>query len=282
MKQAAPGRNADLEGKRSAGLQSRHLRPIQAEGFNWIVRSLGNDQKTEVSEEKKEKWSFGMWLFMAVAGVFLVGITMPSVIRSEKKVSQTKAIGNSRQLGLALYEFQVEYGRFPDETTAPKVRVKTGMQLELGNSSANDYFQQLVAAEIVSSPYVFYAKSAFSAKAAAPAEHAKWAIEPGTVGFGYLMNGKSSLDEKGNPSRPLACAPLAFDGKSVSTQQFDPGPYDGKTVVLRIDNSVLSLPIQKDTSLAILGGGKTLLETGRDSIWSSKDHPVIIPPLPKR
>lgn len=250
--------------------------------FNWIVSSLGNDQKTEVSEEKKEKWSFGMWLFMAVAGVFLVGITMPSVIRSEKKVSQTKAIGNSRQLGLALYEFQVEYGRFPDESTAIKVRLKTGTQLELGNSSANDYFQQLVAAEIVSSPYVFYAKSAFSAKAAPPAEQGKWAIEPGTVGFGYLMNGKSSLDEKGNPSRPLACAPLAFDGNSVSMHQFDPAPYDGKAVVLRIDNSVLSLPIQKDTSLAILGGGKTLLETGRDSIWDNKEHPVIVPPLPKR
>lgn len=223
-----------------------------------------------------------MWLFMAVAGVFLVGITIPSVIRSEKKVSQTKAVSNSRQLGFALYEFRMEYGRFPDESTAPKVRLKTGTQLDLGNSSANDYFQQLVAAEIVSSPYVFYAKSAFSEKAAPPAEHEKWAIEPGTVGFGYLMNGKSSLDEKGNPARPLACAPLAFDGKSVSTHQFDPGPYNGKAVVLRIDNSVASLPIQKDTRLAILGGGKTLLETGRDSIWDSTDSPVIVPPLPKR
>ena len=195
---------------------------------------------------------------------------------------QVESVNNARQIGLALFEFDMEYGSFPDETTATKVRQKTGNQMHLGNSSANNYFQQLLAAEIVSSHHMFYAKTAFSKKPGKLAEHGKWTIEPGTLGFGYLMNGKSSLAEEGNPARALACAPLAFDGKSVSSQQFEYDRYDGKAVVLRIDNSVTSLPIQKGTQLVFLGGGKTLLQTGPDTIWGSTESPVIVPPLPKR
>ena len=225
-----------------------------------------------------------MWgvlgVILLIIGVFLVMVDRLGRQRGRGH-EQAAAVSNARQIGLALFEFEIEYGSFPDETTASKVRQKTGTPMHLGNSSANDYFQQLVAAEIVSSPYVFYAESAFSAKAALPDELGKWTIEPGTLGFGYFMNGKSAFTTEGNPLRPLACTPLAFDGKSVSSQQFEFDRYEGKAVILRIDNSVASVPIQKDTRLAILGGGKTLLQTGPDSVWSSTENPVIIPPLPK-
>lgn len=235
-----------------------------------------------MSEEKKSGWSLGMWLFLALVGMFFVGLTMPVVIRSEKKAPQTQAVNNARQIGIALFEFETAYGSYPDETTAPKVRLKTGTQLDLGNTSANDYFRQLVAAQLLVDDRPFFAETAFIKKSGMFGERRKRTLEPGTVGFGYLMNDKSAFTSVGNPARTLACAPLAFDGKSVSSQKFEFDRYNGKAVVLRIDNSVASLPIQKDTSLATLGGGKTLLESGPETIWGGKDHPVIVAPLPKR
>lgn len=234
-----------------------------------------------MSEEKKSGWSLGMWLILALVGMFFVGLTRPVVIRSQKKAPQTEAVSNARRIGIALFEFETAYGSYPDETTAPKVRLKTGTQLDLGNTSANDYFRQLVAAQFLEDDRPFFAETAFIKKSGMFGERRKRTLEAGTVGFGYLMNGKSAFTSAGNPARPLACAPLAFDGKSVSSQQFEFDRYDGKAVVLRIDNSVASLPIQKDSRLAALGGGKTLLQTGPDTVWGSHEHPVIVPPLPK-
>ena len=240
-------------------------------------------KRETVSEEKKSGWSLGMWLLFGILVLLVMGALAPMFYghRGRHNSDPREAVHNARQLGLALFEFETEYGSFPDETTATKVRQKTGTRLLLGNTSSNDYFRQLVAAEIVSNDRLFYAKTAFSKKSAGSEKPSDWILDPGTVGFGYLMNGKSAFTSVGNPGRPLACAPLAFDGKSVSSQQFEFNRYDGKVVVLRIDNSVASLPIQKDTRLAILGGGKTLLQTGLDTVWSSTEHPVIVPPLPK-
>jgi hypothetical protein len=96
------------------------------------------------------------------------------------------------------------------------------------------------------------------------------------------MNDNSAFNTKDNPARPLACAPLAFDGKTVSDRIFDDSLYGGKAVVLRIDNSVTLLPILKSTRMPTLGGGRFLLDTGPDTVWGESATPVIVPPLPKR
>lgn len=236
--------------------------------------------------ERKRGWTVFMWLLLGgillIIGGFLIMVDRLGRQRGRGH-EQVAAVNNARQIGLALFEFEMEYGSFPDETTATKVRQKTGTQMHFGNSSANDYFQQLVAAEIVSSPHMFYAKTAFSKKPGKPAELGEWKLEPGTVGFGYLMNGKSGFNNKeGNPGRPLACTPLALDGKTVSNEQFDVDVYGTKAVILHMDNSVICCPVSPRTRLIARGSGKTLLETGPDTIWGSKEHPVIVPPLPKR
>ena len=78
----------------------------------------------------------------------LAGLTAPMVIRQRKKADQTEAVSNARQIGLALFEFETAYGSFPDSTTAPTVTENTGTTLTFGGSTANDYFRQLIAAEI--------------------------------------------------------------------------------------------------------------------------------------
>ncbi|MGL5017616.1 MAG: hypothetical protein ACRDBP_05750 [Luteolibacter sp.] len=61
-----------------------------------------------------------------------------------------------------------------------------------------------------------------------------------------------------NPSRPLVAAPMI-----PGTDRFDPKPFKGKAVVLKLDGSVYSLPIDKN--------GHVILES-----WNMMDphHPV--------
>jgi len=246
-----------------------------------LVRKFGFRDVVAMKEDGKPRFSLTMWIVLIIAVLFFWGLTYPRVIRSQKKSEITDAINNARRIGFALFEFETEFGSFPDQTTAARVPQKKGVEWMLGDSSANDYFRQLIAGGFTDDETLFYAKTAFSRKPDNRIKPGVKALAPGEVGFGYLMNGKSAFSTKGNPSRPIACAPLAFDGKTVSDQNFDLSLH-AYAVVLRIDNSVTSLPIVKTSKLAALGGGKTLLDTGPDTVWGSAATPVIVPPLPKR
>jgi len=215
-----------------------------------------------------------------VVVVALVGLTRPMVIRSPKKSDQTQATNNARQIALALLEFETEYGTYPDATTAPLVLKNKKSTFNLTGHSANSYFRQLIAADIAQAESMFYCQTAFTRKPDNRFDTTQTALAPGEVGFGYLMNGRTAFNTKGNPARLLACAPLAFDGKSVSNQHFDRKPFDGRAVLLRIDCSVTSVLIRKESKEATMSGGKPLLQTGPDTIWGS-DTPTIVPPLPK-
>jgi prepilin-type N-terminal cleavage/methylation domain-containing protein len=208
----------------------------------------------------------------------LAGLTAPMVIRQRKKADQTEAVSNARQIGLALFEFETAYGSFPDSTTATTVTENTGSQLTLGGTTANDYFRQLIAAEIASSEGMFYAKTAFSKKPDNVFNNSTNALAAGEVGYGYIMNSNIAFSTAGNPARPIVVAPLAFP---FQTGQFDLDLYDAKAVVLRIDNSVLSIPVLRQSKLAQLGGGKNLLQTGDDTVWGTDATPQIVNPQPK-
>jgi type II secretory pathway pseudopilin PulG len=232
--------------------------------------------------EKAKKPTFNwpmLVVVILVIGAFAV-IIRPVILRAHRDVDLTKAIGNTKQLGLALLEFETEYGTYPDENTAAVVLKNTKTTLNLTGHSANSYFRQLLATEMAQTEIMFYCKTAFSKRPDNRFDTPQTALAPGEVGFGYLLNGKSAFNSKDNPARILACAPLAYDGKSVSTHRFDPIPFDNRAAILRIDNSVTSLPIDPKTGELTLKDGKTLLQTGPETIWGT-DTPTIIPPLPK-
>ena len=64
---------------------------------------------------------------------------------------------------------------------------------------------------------------------------------------------------------------------------FDPDPYDGKAVALRIDGAVKQLLIDRDTGRAKIGGGKTLFEDGAETVWGSGFDPEnIVLPEPEK
>lgn len=205
----------------------------------------------------------------------LAGLTAPMVIRQRKKADQTEATSNARQIGLAMFEFETEYGSFPDASTGTLVTTNNpdNATIPLGTSDSNGYFRQLFKANITQSEAMFFAKTGFSTKPDG-ALQAK-TLEKGECGFGYILNTAAGLSTAGNPARVIACTPLNETAKT-----FNPDPYDKKAVVLRIDNSVASLNIN-NAGLASVGNGKTLLDTGDDTVWGLVIKPTIVNPLPK-
>lgn len=203
----------------------------------------------------------------------LAGLTAPMVIRQRKKADQTEATNNARQIGFAMFEFETEYGTFPDSETETELLNEKGFTL--GTSDSNAYFRQLFAADITQSETMFYAKSAYSKTKPDGNIQPASALEPGEVGFAYMMDGTDGLSTAGNPARVIVAAPLIRGGTD-----FDPDPYDSKAVVLRIDNSVTSLTINTDNQAILTKDGansKTLTESGDGTVWGSATPTLVAP-----
>jgi hypothetical protein len=80
------------------------------------------------------------------------------------------------------------------------------------------------------------------------------ALAKGRNAFAYI----AGLNSAGIPDRPLVVCPLI-----PGTTKFDPKPFGGKAIILRIDCSVRALPIEEDGR--VLVDGVELL---------SKYHPI--------
>ncbi|BCU77194.1 type II secretion system protein [Luteolibacter sp. LG18] len=210
--------------------------------------------------------------------VALAGIATPMLLRQQKKAASTQALSNARQIGLALFDFDSDYSSFPDKSTADTVKENTGSSLTMTGSTSNDFFRQLVAAGIVTSEEIFYAKLPYTKKPDNVITGEK-ALAEGEVGFGYLMNDTTGFSTTGNSGRPIAAAPLL---NASSDGTFDPDPFDSKCVLLRLDNSAVSYSINPNTKTVVMPGGKGLLSTGEDTVWGTDVTPKILPPSKKK
>lgn len=212
----------------------------------------------------------------------LAGLTAPMVIRQRKKADQTEAVSNARQVGLAFFEFENEYGSFPEGSLGAVINGNTGTELAPTSiTTANDAFRQLIASGIAQSETIFYCKTAYSTvKPDNIFDTAPEALKRGEVGFGYLMGtGNVAFSSAGNPGRAILAAPLAYAG-TFTAGEFDKDMYDSKAIVLKMDNSVTSLNIN-NLNRAVLGGGRTLLDVGPGTLWGTGLAPIIVNPLPK-
>jgi hypothetical protein len=208
---------------------------------------------------RQPKWFKPVFYGCIAASILFVlgGLTAPHVIRSPKKAPQTEAVSNLRQIGLALLEFESAYGTYPDDKTRFLVNKKhPGHGFNLSGKSSNALFRQLFAAKITQSEAMFYAKVNGTRKPdgdISPGE----ALKKGEVAFGYI----AGLSNTGNPARPVAFCPII-----PGTDRFDPKPFDGRAVVLRYDNSVTSVNIDKHGHALV--GGMNLLSPA-NPIWDT-------------
>lgn len=194
----------------------------------------------------------------------LAGLTAPMVIRQRKKADQTEATSNARQIGLAMFEFETEYARFPDSTSAQEVTANTATTLNMTGTNSNDYFRQLMGAGYTQSETMFYAKVPGARKPDGNINGTD-ALKQNEVGFGYILLGTNGLSTAGNPARPYVVTPLL----GTSGDDFDKDPFDGKAVMLRVDNSVTSQQIIPTTKKVNLTPGNTLLSTGPSTVWGT-------------
>lgn len=211
----------------------------------------------------------------------LAGLTAPMVIRQRKKADQTQAVSNARQIGLAMFEFETEYGSFPESSLGTIITTNTGTELSVGTvANANDAFKQLIAANIAGSEEMFFCKTAYSTvKPDNVFTTDANTLGAGDVGYGYMTKtGGAAFTAAGNSGRVLAAAPLSYNS-TFEAGKFDKEMYDSKAVVLKMDNSVQSLPINK-LGDAILGGANTLFATGNTTVWGS-DTPAMLNPRAK-
>ncbi len=231
---------------------------------------------------KKLKGGFTLVELLVVIVIIaaLAGLTAPMVMRQRSRADQTEALNNARQVGLALLEFDTEYGRFPDNNTLTQVQERTQSPLAVGGgNNSNDHFRQLIAAGIVNSESIFYAKTAYTQQPDNVFTTPDRALEAGEVGFGYIMNGERAQSASGNPGRPVLCAPLAFTGGSVSSDTFDIEQYNERAVVLKLDLSAQSINILRETGEARLDGNN-LLTPGANTVWGTNITPRISTPEP--
>jgi type II secretory pathway pseudopilin PulG len=222
----------------------------------------------------------GIFFFLIILVAAIAGMVAPMVIQQRKKAEMSMTISNARAAGLALMEFEMEYGRFPDAETAAAVAENTRSNLAIPGTSANDHLRQLIAAGIAPNEPVFYAKTDFTHEPDNAMDTPDTALAPGECGFGYVMNGETGLTTSIHPSAPVLCAPLVWDFDSVSGTNFDPYLYDRRVVLLHIDMSVRPHRLNSTTGQVMLEG-HPWLATGEGTVWGTEIKPRVAVPEAK-
>jgi len=197
----------------------------------------------------------------------LAGLLTPHLLKAQKKSPSTQALTNARQIGLALFEFENDYDTFPDATTIVALKEGTGSDWNLRDATSNDLFKQLIVAGICRSEEYFYARTSGTRKPDNVISSEAKALAPGECAFAYIPGGS----RKKNVRRPVVVAPLI-----PGTLTADPGPFEGKAVVLRVDGSVATYGIGADGR--IMADGKDIFDPAQE-YWEGMPPVVKWPAL---
>lgn len=206
----------------------------------------------------------------------LASVGVPTLLQRIRDGHRAEATMNARQVGLALFAFDGEWGAYPDDRTAEDIKEDLETDLPLGSESSNDYFRQLIAAGQMDQEAPFFARTSYMRNRGDNNMKGAEALKAGEVGFAYFMEqGGRGLSKSHNSALPVIAAPLK---EGDTTGVFEEKTYNRKAAVLLIDGSVRELTIRTKDGKAVLGGGKTLMDTGDDTAWGDIT-PEIKPPL---
>jgi len=200
----------------------------------------------------------------------LAALSAPMIMGQVKKAARTEAISNAKQIGLAMFQFEQDFGSYPGASTVGML--PDNADIIGGTEDSNAYFRQLMQAGIAPSEEMFYAKAAGTIKPNGNIEKEE-AIAAKECGFGYITDKTEGMSTSGNPSRVLVVSPLSEAGGF----EFDAGPFDGFAVLLKIDQSVSALRINKDpeTDLGPVKIGEDELDEAK--FWGAIDPQMNAP-----
>ncbi len=210
---------------------------------------------------------FRLWKSFLLGGLLAVG-SLAALFRAritfyDRDFPTAQVASNIRQIHMALFEFENEYGKFPDADTIELVRSKTGTSLSLGTNFSNDYFRQLLA-DGIGNENIFYAKTSASRK---PDEiiTASKALEKGECGFCYIPSVNSGSHSN---------YPVVISGLIPGTDRVDKRAGDGKASVLYADGSAGVARVDSEEHLLFFG--KRLLDPD-NPIWEGKGPRIAWP-----
>ena len=186
-----------------------------------------------------------------ISMLLLFGLSAPIFLKSRKAVRRTQAVSHIKQINLALFDFDADYGRFPDAATIADVRSKTRTTLLLGTSTSNDHFRQLIAAGMAAET-IFWAEIPATPRRPDGILGAD-ALKKGECSFAYVA-GLCTSDALDTPvvMTPMVPGTLRFDSTARD--------FGDKAVVLRIDGSAKAEAIKTSTGEVLMPGGKTLFD----------------------
>jgi len=186
----------------------------------------------------------------------LAAIATPIIIKTQKKANMINATSNAKQVFMLMVDFDQKYKSFPsDDTAIDELAGYTG-------KSSNDYLAQFFIAGYTNSEKIFYVKGGSSAdKKPDNIINTRSAIlSSGECGFAYIKNQSTSH----NLGRPLLLAPMTGNGL-----KFDPEPFGGYAIVLRIDGAVKRYRIDDNGDLVMPDGGG-FWAGGVDTVWGAE------------
>lgn len=217
----------------------------------------------ELRLKKWRKWILIVGIFSVLFCVIAV-LGAPNVIRGPHRGDYLRTtVNHARSLSLSLHEFDATFGRCPsDETIALVKAAHPNTMIPLGTRSSNDYFGQLLASGIATEERYFYANTGSSR---IPDENfdGSNALEKGECGFAYIA-GLSISDN--SPETPVILYPLV-PGKLIFDYKFAKKHTNSSAVIVRIDNSVRALPVDKSGKVFI--DGKDLFDPTQP-FWNGK------------
>lgn len=201
----------------------------------------------------------------------LAGVGVPVLLGKKKEGDKAQATLNAKQVGMALFSFDGDYGEFPSDKTEATISGDNSSAVFSSASGANKYLSQLFAGGYIDQEKPFFAKGPMCRQN--PDNNSADAsnrLKAGENGFGYVMQSATeSLNSSMVSNLPLLVAPNASgnDGK-----QFDLDSYNKKAIVLSIDMSVSTVTVKTDKTIK-------LLETGTGTPWETSGlTPTVLAP----
>ncbi|MFN4942918.1 MAG: hypothetical protein ACK40T_05910 [Akkermansiaceae bacterium] len=210
--------------------------------------------------KKYKPFGWRFWLLLIGCIVILCSFAFNSISFDRTRSYRAEAVSNLKQIGYALYDYQDQYGTYPNDLTAKQ----HPSEFNLSGSSSNAIFRQLFAADIVENEQIFYANFPRVSRPDGDISSGHL-LEKGEVAFAYIAG--LSIEDK--PSLPIAFGPII-----PGTIRFDPKPLNGKAIVLRIDGSISVLKLRPDGHA--ISAGESLLDPD-NSLWKGKAPDIRYP-----
>ena len=187
----------------------------------------------EQSERKRKVPTWLVCVFALVVAVLAVGFLIPIFVSSQKKTSHARAVQDVKKIGYALYEFEEDYGMYPNEETARLLKEKYPTRAHLlKTKTSNDLLKQLVIAGYMGGDSYLYGDDQLSAM--------EW-LNSDVFPYSYVMGMSSSS----NSALPLLICPLER-GKTTVDEKYSRKHHNQRVVIIRVDLSVTDRRLDDD------------------------------------